>query len=306
MNTLNEWALRYGDATADLGIVANIAVMAFGALVAWVLVRRPYRLLRAPYFALVGGITLSVAGVGYGNATQLVGAIASGLFFVSVLVEIGYLLCAGFALMVVGMARARDAYDKPWAGFLAFIPIGNLFLLMTPSLDADLPPPSRSGVDRAGAPSLRRSGGRKRGVTAALVGVGLFGLVAGRALTNYTDVELALWIERAEQAGVFAAQQREMAFQQVIDITPFPADLDGDVRLIEISIDGPLLRYEYEIISDRSLADFTNGRGPGEFECLEPFFEALLAGGAVFEHVYTRATTQESGTVRVTQQSCAI
>ncbi|WP_309666054.1 hypothetical protein, partial [Tabrizicola sp.] len=128
---LEDLAWRYA-MMSELQIwLFSIGFLAFGGVMAALLHRGTAVLNRAPYFALTALVTLGIA---LGQMIWLQGGQAMLHGWLSALIglEAGFSLAAGYAMVVLGQARSRDALGHGRAGILSLVPLANLWLLFTP------------------------------------------------------------------------------------------------------------------------------------------------------------------------------
>ena len=128
-----ELAYQYADLSEANPRAVSLAIIAVGAVIAAFVTRSKTELRRAPYFALSGLLFLLLSGASMFTSAFIVQAIVGGIFWVIVALEVLATIVFGFFLGRVAMARSRDAYGHGRAAVLAFIPLANLWLLLTPS-----------------------------------------------------------------------------------------------------------------------------------------------------------------------------
>ena len=129
---LEDAAIQYVNQSEDNLRLIGYGIVIAGAVLAAIVHKSNAERRRAPYFAY-SGLLLFIAA-----AAQLVWfgsipAMKGGFLWVFMLVDIVVDLAVGYAFGVIAMARSRDAYGHARMAALAFIPIANFWLLLTPS-----------------------------------------------------------------------------------------------------------------------------------------------------------------------------
>jgi hypothetical protein len=289
-------AIQYVSQTEDNQRLISYGIIIAGALVAAIFHKSTSELRRAPYFAYSGLLFFIYA------ASQLVWfdsipAMTGGFLWVFMLVDVVVGLGVGYAFGIIAMARSRDAYGHARMAVLAFIPIANFWLLLTPS---------KNEVSANRAPTIPL-------LTGALgVLTGFVLLFGGVAMGAFIQVETNRMVAEAEndpamqRAGIdmmLRGQGLEETLRQMA-AEVLSQRVDETTTLLRVSGDGTTLRYVYEVSTNPNALPMSMRMGLVQqncnFEALRPVIEA----GATIEHFYQRTDGAEIGVVTVTRDIC--
>jgi len=198
------------------------------------------------------------------------------------------------------MARSRDAYGHGRMAALAFIPLANLWLLLTPSKNT-------------------MSANRTPTIPLLTGGLGVFSgfvvLMAAVAVTVFIEQEMNRIVERAqtEPASPRASIEfliRSQGLEETLRLMAMdaqtPTSVDEVTTLTQIEADGAQLRRTYVVdldlatISEEFRARITNGI------CAYGPFIPLLRAGATFREVYVKVDGTVIGSVMVIRDTCGL
>jgi hypothetical protein len=221
-----------------------------------------------------------------------------GFLWVFMLVDVVVGLGVGYAFAIIAMARSRDAYGHGRMAVLAFIPIANFWLLLTPS---------KSNVSANRSPTIPL-------LTGALgVLTGFVLLVAGVALGAFIQVETNRMVAAAEndpamqQASIdimLRGEGLEATLRQMAAEVP-SQQVDETTTLLRVLSDGTTLQYVYEVSTNLNLLPMSVRMGLVQHNCTLDALRPVIDAGATIEHVYQRADNSEIGVVTVTRDICA-
>lgn len=268
-----------------------------GAVIGAFLIRSKTEMARAPYFAY-SALIVFLASAAQFVWLQTFPAMAGGYLWLLVLTSVATALISGFTLCSIAKARSRDAYGHARLAALAFIPVANFWLLLTPSKNREL----SSG---ASTPSL------VTGPIGVVTGFVLLAAAAGvtgffkqqmRQLGEQSQVDPA-----AQQAGVeFAIRSNglEGALKIMAEQAGTPIKVDDRTTLARIDAEGTQLRRT--IVFDVEGATMTDDmRQKGiNLLCANPPFAPLFRAGATIREVYVERSGREIGSITITPQEC--
>ncbi len=219
----------------------------------------------------------------------IVQALVGGFFWVVALLEMIASLIAGFFLARIATARSRDAYGHGRMAALAFIPIANFLLLLTPS---------KNGASANRAPTIPLLTGGM-GVLSGFVLLG-----AGIGLSIYAQIDGMRRVEAAAAAGVFNEAMLDRTLATMAAEVQGPQVVDETTTLLRVETQGPELRYVYEVDPPADLLPANMRMGLIQQNCAYDGLTAVIDAGAVVEHVYLRKDGSEIGVIEVTRQAC--
>lgn len=293
---LEEIAIQYVSQSEDILRLLSYGVTIAGAVIAAIFHKSQSELRRAPYFAYSGLLFFIVA------AGQLVWlgsipAITGGYLWVFMALDVAIGLTVGYGFGVIAMARSRDAYGHARMAVLAFIPLANFWLLLTPSKN-------EMSANRAPTIPLLTGG------IGVLTGILLLG--AGIALSSYITVEsnrIAMEAENdpsMQQAGIdmmLRGQGLEQTLVMIAAEVPTQR-VDETTTLLRVEGDGTTLRYLYEVTTSVEMLPMSMRTGLVQQNCTFEALRPVIEAGATLEHVYLRPDKSEIGTVVVTREIC--
>lgn len=283
---------------ADLRAI-NYGLTILGAIVAGIVNRSSFELARAPYFAYTTLIFLLVSAVQM-IWLQSLPAMIGGYLWVLMVVSIAAVIVGGFFAGKIAIARSRDAYGHGRMAFLAFIPLANFWLLLTPS---------KKAVSANRAPTVPLLTG---GVGVLFGFVMLAAAVAVNALIDHQADQMARRAPTdpaSQQAGIeFLIRSHGLAeaLRMMAAELNTPITIDEVTTLSRIEADGTQLRRTYvvshpiETISDEFRAGIMNGI------CAHGPFHPLLRAGGTIREVYERPDKSVIGAVLVTRKACGL
>lgn len=294
---LEDVAIQYVSQSEDDLRLIGYGITVAGAVVAGLLNRSSAELRRAPYFAYSGLLFLIVA------ASQLVWfgsipAMTGGYLWVFMLVDVVVGLAVGYAFGVIAMARSRDAYGHGRMAALAFIPLANFWLLLTPSKNSTSP---------NSTPTIPLLSGALGVVTGFVL------LFAGVALTTFIRIETERMAVAAQddpamqEAGLdmmLRSSGLEDTLREVALGIPTPSKVDEVTTIVQVVAEGQVLRYVYEVTSGATALPDSMRTGLIDQNCnfvpLRPLFDA----GAILVHLYQGPDGVEIGTIQVDRAAC--
>jgi hypothetical protein len=296
---LEDIAIQYINQSEDRLKLIGYGLTILGAIVAGVMNKSEVEIARAPYFAYSALIVLAV------YAVQIVwletlGAMAGGYLWVLMIVSALASAVSGFFFGRIAMARSRDAYGHGRMAVLAFIPLANLWLLLTPSKHT-------MSANRTPTIPLLTGG---LGVVSGFVM-----LIAAVAVTVFIEQEANRMVERAQtepasqQAGIefmIRSQGLEETLRLMAAESQTPITVNEVTTLAQIEADGSQLRRTYVVdldlatISEEFRAESANGI------CAYGPFIPLLRAGATIREVYVEADGSPIGAVMVTREACGL
>ena len=215
------------------GVMIWGAGFLLGMAVRW---RSGTKLYRAPFFALVGALSLA------GSLLMLpviamLWAIEAGVFWILSLIITSGLVALGFLSAEISLARARDAFGSSGAAFLAIIPLVNLVLLFKSSEDKEFEPPRE-------VPMLLSGG---VGVT-----IGIVLWIVSSAVGRWTEREIDKLVATepsieqsiALTASMLDALGVEKALSAIAAEAEVPMEIDDMTTLIRLEAEGSILRRD--------------------------------------------------------------
>ncbi|MFZ5965328.1 hypothetical protein ACOXXX_20485 [Thalassococcus sp. BH17M4-6] len=293
---LEEIAIQYVNQTEDSLRLISYGITITGAFFAAIFHKSSAELRRAPYFAYSGLLFFVMA------ASQLVWlnsipAMAGGYLWAFMLVDVVIGLCVGYALGIIAMARSRDAYGHARMGVLAFIPIANFWLLLTPS---------KSDVSANRAPTiplLTGALGVLTGFVLLFAGVALGALIQVETNRMVAETENDPAMQRAGIDMMVRGQGLEETLRQMAAEVPSQR-VDDTTALLRVLSDGTTLRYVYEVSTNPDALPVSMRMGLVQHNCTYEALQPVIEAGATIEHVYQRTDNSEIGVVTVTGDIC--
>jgi hypothetical protein len=242
---LEDLALQYVSLPEDDLRLIGYGFAIAGGVLAGLLHRSTSELCRAPYFAFTGLSFFVVSAaqlIWLGSVPALMGGYVWSFMVFDVLVRVA----VGYGVGVIAMARSRNAYGHGRMAALAFIPIANFWLLLTPSKN-------QLSADRASTIPLLTGG------LGVLVGFVL--LFLGIGVASFLRVETERMAAAAQddpamqEIGIdmmIRASGLEATLREVALGVPTPSKVDEITTIVQVVGDGTTLRYVYEVDSDAS------------------------------------------------------
>lgn len=293
---IEDLAIQYVKQTQNSLLLILYGIYIVGAVVAAIFQKSSVELRRAPYFAYSGLLYLIAHAeqlVWFGFSPAITGGFLWVLMFVDVVVGLGI----GYALGVIAMARARDAYGDARMAILAFIPFANFWLLLTR-------PKSEVSANRAATIPLLTGG----------LGVltGFVALIAGGALGVFSQLEMDRMAAEAEndpsmlRAGIdmiLREQGLGETLRQMAAEVPSQR-IDEITKLIGVFNEGTTLRYVYEVSTNPEALPRSIQSNVVVNNCTSEELRPLIEAGATIQHAYYRIDSSEVGAVKVTREIC--
>lgn len=295
---LEDLAYQYSNLSEDNLRVLHYAITVLGGIVGGFTSRSTIELRRAPYFALSCLVILATGAVSYASVPFLVPAMSGSFLWAIVAATLAVPLVGGFFIARIAQARSRDAYGHSNAAALAFIPLANFWLLLTPSKNEVSP---------------------NRAQTIPLLSGGL-GVITGFAIF-FAGVALLVQSEMAAEKEVQAAAEADPDLQaRSIDAMLTTQGLDATLRqmaaevpsqqvdetttLLRVEARATTLRYVYRVDTDAQNLPESVRRGLSKHNCTYEALAPVIQAGATIEHFYGRPDGTELGTVTITQAIC--
>lgn len=294
---LEEVALQYVNQTEDNLKLIGYGLAVAGGVLAGLTHRSTSELRRAPYFAYSGLLFLATA------AAQLVWlgsipAMSGGYLWAFMLVDVLVGVAVGYGFGVIAMARSRDAYGHGRMAALAFIPLANFWLLLTPS---------ENDVSANRAPTIPLLTG----------GLGILSgfvmLIAGVALATFIKMEGERMAVAAEsdpvmqQMGIdfmIRSNGLEPTLKEIALGVATPSPVDETTSLVKVEGDGTTLRYTYEVSVDVDELPDSMRTGLVTQNCNYMAMRPVIEAGGDLQHVYLRQDGSEIGKVDVNRSIC--
>lgn len=293
---LEEIAIQYVNQTEDRLRLISYGITIAGAVVAAIFHKSNAELRRAPYFAYSGLLFFIAAAsqlIWFGSISAMIG----GFLWIFMLVDVVVGLGVGYAFGIIAMARSRDGFGHARRAVLAFIPIANFWLLLTPS---------KGDVSANRAPTIPLLTGGLGVLTGFVL------LFAGVALGTFIQVETDRIVaesendpamQRASIDMMLRAQGLEETLRQMAAEVPSQR-VDEVTHLLRVLGDGTTLRYIYEVSTNPHTLPSSLPMGLIQQNCNYEALRPVIEAGAAIEHVYKRTDNSEIGIVTVTLDIC--
>ncbi|MBV1897710.1 MAG: hypothetical protein KUG70_14710 [Rhodobacteraceae bacterium] len=291
---LEDIAVQYVNLPEESIRAISYGLVILGAVVAGISRNDNGALRRVPYFAYSGLLYLVSA------ASQMIwlesfSAMVDGYLWIFFSVDVVVALVVGYFFGVIAMARSRDAYGHGRLAALAFIPLANFWLLLTPSkneMNADRTPT---------IPLLTGGMGVVSGFVMLAVGIGIgsyVGVEMNRRLENIDPSQQSAGLDFLIRTEGIDETLRQMAAE-------VPSQqIDETTTLLRVEGDGKTLRYLYEVTAAVQVLPPSMRTGLIQKNCDFELLRSVLEAGATLEHVYRQRDGSEVGTVTVTRQIC--
>lgn len=292
-------AIQFVSQSEDTLKAAAYGLVVVGAVIAALATRSNAEIARTPYFAY-SAIILFAVSVAQIVWLQSLSAMMGGYLWLLMLVSIAASLIGGFSLCRIAMARSRDAYGHGRSAFLAFIPIANFWLLLTPT---------RNAVSANRTPTIPLFSGGLGVLTGFVL------LVAASSVTAFIDMQAREMEQRARTEPL--SQQASMEFlirsnglegtvKLLADQSQTPITVDNVTTLARIEAAGTQLRRTYVVDFEGMIItdDFRQESRSGI--CAYAPIIPLLRAGATIREVYVERGGHEIGSIMVTRQECGL
>lgn len=286
---LEDLALEFSETPEDVMRLINFGLLILGGVIGSFTHRSIKELKRAPYFAFSSMIFLAMAAVTFGGTIFIVESLAAGFFWVVVAAEMLTSVVGGFFIARIAADRSRDAYGHSKGTVLAFIPLANFWLLLTPT---------KNKMSANGTPTIPLLTGGL-GVLS-----GIIMLCAGVSISAYSQVEGTRRVQEASAAGVFNEVMLDRTLALMAAEVQTPLAVDEATTLVRIEALGRELRYVYEVDADVDFLPMDLRLGLTQQNCSFEGLTGVIDAGAILRHVYLRMDGSEIGVVEVTRQAC--
>lgn len=286
---LEDLALQYSEVSEDNMRLIGYGLAILGGIVGGLTYQSTTKIRRAHYFALSGLIFLFVAVATFVGMAFIVQALASGFFWIVVTAEILATVVGGFFFARIAADRSRDAYGHGRMAALAFVPLANFWLLLTPSKDDE-------SVNRSPTPPLLT------GDLGVLSGFVLLG--SGIALSAYAQVDGMRRVEEAAVAGVFNEAMLGRTLAVMAAELQTPMTVDATTTVVRMEVVGTEMRYVYEVDPPPDFLPAAMRISLLQQNCAYEGFTGVIDAGAIIKHVYLRKDDTEIGVVEVTRAAC--
>ena len=227
-------------------------------------------------------------------------ALDGGYLWVLMAIDLSAAVAAGHFLCRIAIARSHNAYGHGRMAFLGFLPIANLWLLLTPPIDKALP-------DRTTIARLLLGGfGVMTGLVLFTAGVGIRGYVEAQ---GDAFEEQALTEPASQQAAIEAmirAQGLEETLRLMAAETQLPIAIDEVTTLTTIDAAGLQLRRTYVLETEGMVMTETFRTNIHNAICAFPAFEPILRARGSLREVYIERGGREVGSVMVTRHECGL
>lgn len=293
---LEQIALSYINQSVDILRLTSYGFCVIGAIIAGVFYKSSSELKRAPYFAY-SGLFFFIAAASQIVWLSSIPALTGGFVWIFMLVDIFAALGIGFAIGIIAMARSRDAYGHARMAALAFIPIANFWLLLTPSrkeLSANRVPT---------IPLLTGIFGVLTGFVLLIAGVVLSAFIQIEANRIVAEAENDPALQRSEMDMMLRGQGLEETLRQMAAEVP-PQRVDETTTLLRIVSDGPILRYVYEVSTNLDVIPASMRTSVVQHNCTYAALRPVIEAGATIEHVYQQVNGREIGSIIVSRDNC--
>ncbi len=294
---LEDIAIQYISQTEGNLKTIAVCISIFGGILAGIFHRSNAELDRGAYFAFSGLLFFASA------VEQLVWlgsipALSGGYLWSFMLSDVLVGLAVGYGYCVIAMARSKAAYGNRRAAALAFIPIGNLWLLFTPTKND-------ASAHRTPTLSIFTGG---MGVFSGFV---MFGIAAG--LLSFIQIEIEQRITDAQsdpsmqQMGIdvmIKSNGLESTLKTLALGVPTPAKVDEVTTIVKVEGDGTTLRYVYEVSNDTTELTQKMRTDTLSNNCNYTVMRPVFEAGGNLQHVYSRRDGSIIGTIEVNKEIC--
>jgi hypothetical protein len=297
MNTLEYYALEYMGFIENF-VAYNYIFVLIGAVIGGFWAKVDYKMKRSTYFL---NTSFAVCLVSLAQIVWLlfVKAVATGLLPLLVAVDVILWIAFGYAIMLLGKARAIDAFGTTKSAFLAFIPIANLWLLFSPTKEQ----------------TVETGSGLHVGGTAILFGFVLLALGRGGAIgledalqngdfanVSVQDTEAIrekYFLHALKRDGLDAA----LRYLASLDQAQAGARLDEITVLEEISVKDAAVVYQY-LITDNEIVSFDRQWLANIQRNMCSEFEFAIGRGAAIKLLYYSKQRGTLAEVIVSETAC--
>lgn len=241
---------------------------------------------RGPYFAYSALVTLGIAVLEV-MWLQVYSAASAGYLSLLVLVRLAGASLLGYFVGSIAIERSRDAYGHGHQAFLAFIPLGNFVLILTPS---------KKSAPVTSKPAMLDGGrGVALGVLSVLASVSMFAYV--RSQSNRPAMQSAVIEQMIKHNGL------NYALQKLLIGVRTPTEFDDGMILSHIAVEGSELRRTFVVEAERFGFGVDQERVIRVICSHEPFTPLLQAGASIKDEYLTQYGVQ-IGAVTVTEKDC--
>jgi hypothetical protein len=252
--------------------------------------------MRRPMYFLATGTAFLFFGITSFLVIGVHDAIKNDYLSLLVATTYGSLIPIGAFLGICAVARSLDAYGVRGKWVFCFIPLANLILLFSPSLDVLL----KSSFSR----SIKNVAIITLGIIMAVLGNGL-SRVAERKATTLAKLAENDWV--LQQKALRLEVQNtclEGLLKKTAKAIPVPTKIDTVTTLKAVDVDNAVLSYVYEI-SNRDAVFSQNWRDLMTSQwCKSPNFKQLIDIGASVEGKYLSQDGKPLAELRVNTLLC--
>ena len=265
-----------------------------GALAAIFVPKSELRLARGTYVFAIGLASLVLA-LCFFSWAHTAEAIVAGRAWMLMLDAASAWFAFGLVLALLAAARSYDAYGHAQGAVLAFIPIGNLWLLFSRSRDKN---------DATVFPWFAK---------------GFVGVVLGLVLSASTNaVTKEMFEERFRSILVSKTLQREtyaqflvnnwglgQALDYIFSFDGKSVDVDFTSTLVDMDVEGTTVSFVYSVGALGAMFGISESSAK-ENVCGNPLSLPLLRAGATFKHVFKNKNGREVDAVVVSRKDCGL
>ena len=207
-------------------------------------------------------------------------------------------IAGGYFLYRIAMARSRDAYGHSRMAFLAFIPIANFWLLLTPSKN-------EMSVNRASTIPLLSGGlGILSGFVLLASTIGVIVYIEEQARLLEQQAQTAPVSQQAAIESMIRSHGLEEALHLMAAESQTPITVDVVTTLARIEVAGTQLRRTYVVdLEGWSMTEEFRRRSRDSICAWAPFEPILRAHGSIRE-VHVERSGRQIGSVIVTRGEC--
>lgn len=231
---LEDFALRYFDASLTRLALLSWLIIVAGGVVGWLMPQRVTGITRAPYFAIKGALVLALAQISHIAMQMTVPSLLGEWFWAVLTMQAAALFLYGLLLVRLSAARSRDAFGHGNLALLCLVPLLSLILTFKRS---------------KGDPALRQIGNRSLLTGQMGVFVGGVLLVLSVALNNYVQEEQAKRLAQADQDHRLEGDFLRFRLRKVVDKAQLPRQQGEGVMVVAVELRDKEVHFRY--VADR-------------------------------------------------------
>lgn len=270
-------------------------LLILGGLLAMITWRSDLTLLRAPYFAYTGCVSLFIAVCSLGWL-NIYSAMANQYLWLLMLITISAYFVGGYVIGILAKARSRDINGKSRLALLAFVPLLNLILLLSPSREP-------LSLNRLNAPKIFSG---YLGVFVALlitVTAGAVSAVGAHLVGQITKAhESQPLVDQV--AFLIRARGLERSLELMSKEATLPAKVDDETSLISIVPEQKKLVRTFAVSKQSNLPLNSFRILVRKNVCADPILALVLASGASLVERYVLKNGDEIASVTVDNSDC--